>query len=390
MKKVYFPNLNGIRFIAAFLVVIHHIEQLKNIYHLPNHWGNKTVGIIGGLGVTLFFVLSGFLITYMLFVEKSHVGTIDVKDFYIRRILRIWPLYFFIVILAFFVLPDFHQLDVPRLSQYIPYDFTNKLILFAVFLPNAALLLYPPVPFASQLWSIGVEEQFYLIWPVLIKFFKKPVFLLGSVVVIYWLLKIILHNVLQNQETGSLHDKTLFMNGFIEFTRINCMAIGGFGAYFLYTKNDYFLKFFYSNIVQVIVYFAVFILIGFGINIPYLNDEVYSLLFMIIIVNLASNKMTVISINNAIFDYLGKISYGLYMYHPLAIIIAIVLVIETTVGTAIYAYNNYLIYFFSIATTIFISAVSYELFEKFFIKKKVFFSRIISGENARSEEHCPK
>lgn len=383
MKKVYFPNLNGIRFIAAFLVVIHHIEQLKNLYGLPNYWSNKSVGIIGGLGVTLFFVLSGFLITYMLFVEKEHVGTIDVKGFYVRRILRIWPLYFFIIILAFFVLPNFNQLDMPIYSQYVPYEFTSKLLLFIAFLPNAVILLYPPVPFASQLWSIGVEEQFYLIWPVLIKIFKKPIFLLCSVVVIYWLIKIMIHNALQYQPSGSFHDKILFLKSFIEYTRINCMAIGGVGAYILYEKKYKILNFFYSNITQVIVYISVFMLIGFGISIPYLNDEIYSILFMLIILNLSSNKSTVISINNVIFDYLGKISYGLYMYHPLAIVFVIVMVIRTTSGTMFYSYSNFIIYFASISTTIFISSVSYELFEKFFIKKKISFSKIISGENAR-------
>lgn len=383
MKKVYFPNLNGIRFIAAFLVVIHHIEQLKNLYGLPNYWGNKTVELIGGLGVTLFFVLSGFLITYMLFVEKGHVGTIDIKDFYVRRILRIWPLYFLIVALAFFVFPDFHQLDMPRWSKYITYEFTNKLILFAVFLPNAAILLYPPVPFASQLWSIGVEEQFYLIWPVFIKFFKKPLTVLLSVVFVYWIIKIILHNILQHNEAGSFYNKVLFLKNFLEYTRINCMAIGGLGAYLLYEKKSNFLNVFYTKITQLIIYFLMFILIGFGLNIPYLNNEIYSLLFIIIIVNLASNKHTIISINNTFFDYLGKISYGLYMYHPLAIVISIVFSLKIIETTSFHYNLNILVYFISIVTTVFISAFSYELFEKFFIKKKITFSKIVSGENAR-------
>ena len=78
-KSVYFENLNGLRFIAAFLVIIHHIEQLKSIMKLPNYWDNPMIKIFGGAGVILFFALSGFLITYLLYVEKEVTLTIDLK-----------------------------------------------------------------------------------------------------------------------------------------------------------------------------------------------------------------------------------------------------------------------------------------------------------------------
>jgi peptidoglycan/LPS O-acetylase OafA/YrhL len=82
MNKVYFPNLNGLRFFAAFSVMLYHFfgEGLIN----------------GHYGVVLFFVLSGFLITYLLFEEKEKFGKIEIKKFYFRRILRIWPLYYLV------------------------------------------------------------------------------------------------------------------------------------------------------------------------------------------------------------------------------------------------------------------------------------------------------
>ncbi|RMG83594.1 MAG: hypothetical protein D6707_00790 [Bacteroidetes bacterium] len=66
MTKVYFPNLNGLRFIAAGMVIIHHIEQLKSIFGIENYWGVPFIRLVGKLGVVLFFVLSGFLITFLL------------------------------------------------------------------------------------------------------------------------------------------------------------------------------------------------------------------------------------------------------------------------------------------------------------------------------------
>ena len=97
-KQVFFPNLNGLRFVAASLVMICHIEQWKGLNGLHRSllpFFDK----IGSLGVTLFFVLSGFLITYLLLTEKQDKGTINVKKFYLRRVFRIWPLYYLIIII---------------------------------------------------------------------------------------------------------------------------------------------------------------------------------------------------------------------------------------------------------------------------------------------------
>src|SRR5690348_17102619 len=75
--KVYFENLNAIRFIAAFMVIIHHVEQFKYILGVPGE-GSKVIGMLGKLGVVLFFVLSGFLISYLLFKEKEVTKTISI------------------------------------------------------------------------------------------------------------------------------------------------------------------------------------------------------------------------------------------------------------------------------------------------------------------------
>ena len=73
MNKIYFPNLNGLRFLAALLVIIHHVEQLKGVFGLPNFFQNPFIQVIGKLGVILFFVLSGFLINsgFKFFKQKN-------------------------------------------------------------------------------------------------------------------------------------------------------------------------------------------------------------------------------------------------------------------------------------------------------------------------------
>ena len=126
------------------------------------------------LGVILFLVLSGFLISYLLFKEQDTTRDIGIKKFYLRRILRIWPLYFFVIGFALFVLPYVTFLIYPgAVKLSMETKFYKALPLYLLFLPNYVLVSIATIPFCSQTWSIGVEEQFYLIWPALNKLFKN-------------------------------------------------------------------------------------------------------------------------------------------------------------------------------------------------------------------------
>lgn len=380
MNKVYFPNLNGLRFIAALLVVIHHSEQFKYIFKFDNYWNVRSIRNVGQLGVILFFVLSGFLITYLLLKEKNDAGTISIKHFYFRRILRIWPLYYLIMILAFFILPYFSLFSIPGFTESFNADYWSIFILFLLFLPNVALVMYSPVPFASQSWSVGVEEQFYLLWPWIIKKSKKPLNLLFAIIffslIIYWVLSFM------HKNSSDYLVSQLFR--FWEHFNIDCMAIGGIAAWILFNKKEKILLFFYNKYLQIIVYLlTVGALVKgfyFPVIIPYLdlNCEFYAFLFAVIILNLASNPNSIISMENKLLDYLGKISYGLYMYHVLAIVVTIKLVVP------FFPSNNFIFYLSSIILLIIMSSISYELFEKKFIKMKVKYSKILSGDNAEN------
>jgi peptidoglycan/LPS O-acetylase OafA/YrhL len=376
MTKVYFPNLNGIRFIAAFLVIIHHIEQIKRVFGLENNWSNPVVEIIGKLGVVLFFVLSGFLITYLLLVEKSKTGTIAVKEFYMRRILRIWPLYYLIVGLSFLVFSQLPLLAMPEWSGLVLSDLPVKLTLFILFLPNLAILLFAPVPYASQTWSVGVEEQFYLIWPVLIKSVKNKQVLLYSIIFICLFMKLAGFSLIQ---------QFLFWNNSLEIARsfvadfsIDCMAIGGLFALYLFNKAKI-IGLLFSKPVQIANILVLCVLIGKGYHVPYIHYEFYGVLFGILILNLAANENSVLRLENKAFHYLGKISYGLYMYHPLAIVIAIKLLSLAGITAPAFQYLT------SVLLTILIAGLSYEYFEAYFIRKKAKHSKILSGEEATQQ-----
>ena len=373
-KKVYFPSLNGLRFIAASLVIIYHIEQLKSLFGLKNYWrANAFIEQIGGLGVTLFFVLSGFLITYLLLAERDNFQKIHLINFYIRRVLRIWPLYYFLIITGFFIVPFF--LSIPN-TESAMINGSNKLFLFFIFLPNVSIVILPMVPFVAHLWSVGVEEQFYLVWPLLLRISKnKTIFFLIAIVILMSALRIIILHYYSSYISGQ------YFLRFLNYTRIDCMAIGGIGSCILNNNRLSILNVIFKVSFQVMVYSILMVALLFGVgwlNHFYLNDVFYSIIFIVVLLNLASNKKSIFNLENKVLNWLGKISYGLYMYHVIAIVFSIKIVQSIFDNDKSFVFHG-VIFILSFLFTIFLSAISYEFFERKFLLLKNKFSFIKSG-----------
>lgn len=365
------------RFFAALAVVVTHVELLKNQFLCENIWqSNKMVYESGPLGVVFFFVLSGFLITYLLLKEKSTTGTIAVKKFYVRRILRIWPLYYFIVLLGFLVLPHISLIHIEYLGRFFETNFSPNFALYLLFLPNLAFSLFAAVPHIGQTWSIGVEEQFYILWPLIVKYSKNIVKALFAVIVILLIAKVAVL-FLYNQHPGNAVLKTLKM--FLAMTKMESMAIGGLGAFVLFNHPEK-TKLVYSNalLVLAIVLIPVFVYFSPAIiqDAMYL---VYSVLFLIIILNVSGNKNAFIKLENKLFIALGNISYGIYMYH----LIVVAFVIKGLMYIDFEINNSFLsqitVYTASIIITIGISWLSYSYFEKWFLRLKHKFTVVKSG-----------
>ena len=372
--RVYFKNLNGLRFIAAFSVIISHVEMVKMVFGDPHSWDTKPVKLLGHLGVVLFFVLSGFLITYLLLAEKKVTRSISIKQFYIRRVLRIWPLYFLLVVLALFAFPNISFLEVPG-DEGSSGGTWLKTALYLLILPNIAVKLFPAVPFIGQTWSIGVEEQFYLIWPWLVKKTRNVLTVLLSVIIIYLLILFGLDFLAaRDGYAGAWHIASEIWH----VTSIDCMAIGGVFAWLHFYKKESILRFVRNDIMELISVLIVISFVVKGVRFPILHHEIYAILFGVIILNLATKDKTVLYLEHPVLDYLGKVSYGVYMYHVLCIVIA-----YKAIAAMAGSVNSWLLYGLSIALTIIVSAISFEMLENPFIKMKARFTKIISGDSAR-------
>lgn len=364
-EKVYFPNLNGLRFLAAFIVLLSHIDMVNSTN--PDRFFFTRNFQSGQLGVILFFTLSGFLITYLLLAEEKKTTSISIKNFYIRRILRIWPLYYFLILVVFLIFRHVSS-EFPISEEAFSL---KSLILYILILPNVVV---KGLDYASPLghtWSIGVEEQFYLIWPVLMKYIKKRQTLLIGVIAGYLIIKFALLPLLLDI-TGHPRYLYVFSRVWNAFS-IDCMAIGGLFAIWYFNKEKA-LKYLYNPVLNWCL--IAFISINFFTDfyIPYLNDEVFSVFFGILILNLATNPNPVVNLENKVLNYLGKISYGLYMYHMIAIIVTLKIIdylgVRNIWGLQV---------LISLGLTVLMSALSYALLEERFIRLKQKFSKIKMG-----------
>ena len=380
--KVYFPGLHGLRFFAAMMVVFSHVELIKDYHGYPNLYSsNLAIYESGRMGVTLFFVLSGFLISYLLLTERKVTGSISVKKFYGRRILRIWPLYYLLVFLTFVVLPRITFFAVPKYSAVMPENFWSTLLLYVFLLPQVALSIFEPVPFAEPLWSIGVEEQFYLIWPVLMKYVRRFLRLSIAIILVALALKYIAFWLAEANRAGENLKYWNYLLNYLYFTRIECMAVGGLGAWLVFARRQRILDFIFHRVFQVALYAVTVFFLVSGTFKPVYNYLAYAACFALIIVNVAANPRSLIRIENKLFVFLGNISFSIYMFHE----IVIKSVMEGLVRTRGVAFNdatsNLALYAISIVLTLAVSTIAYYGFERRFLRLKSSIAVVESGQD---------
>src|SRR5690606_22987038 len=272
----------------------------------------------GHKAVSFFFVLSGFLITYLLLEEKNKTQQISIKDFYIRRLLRIWPVYYLVVLLCLFVVPNVFDLSYLGHDMY-DEKFAARAVLLLLVLPNVLRVYAPQIVGGVQLWTIGVEEQFYLIWPMMVRLFFKHlmVFFIAFIFVKLF--------ITLGIEFLTLHNDGLLLGAFRHFwilLKIEQMAVGAIGAWILYYNRDRILKIIFNKTVwriSLILVIALFV-------IPFhhwLLNYFEAIVFVFVIMNLSSNPRIIFSMEHPVVNKLGNISYGIYMYHTLSTTIII-------------------------------------------------------------------
>lgn len=371
MKRKQFYNLDGFRFFAALFVVLGHIEIIKAKFNLPSFYNNNFIKNVGTIAVTFFFVLSGFLIAYLLMLEQQHRESsgkkINLARFYKNRILRIWPLYYSLIFLVYLVLLHIPFFSYEGYNQDFLIRENKGLLVYMSFCPNLSELLYGNVLYLGQTWSLAVEEFFYFFFPLGLFFLSSKNNLEYFVVLIFFSIAI----TATSKFWCDANDINLpLMCIYISRYKIYAFALGALAAYgYLHlNKNDSILK--YEKQTKMISYTLFLITVGLlftGITFSSLTHPVYAFIFAILIFLTSISNIKIKLLNHSYIIYLGKISYGIYMLHPLAIVISIKMFYYIIKYNAV---NAFIFDIITIGIVIILSIISYTFLEKPFLKMK--------------------
>jgi peptidoglycan/LPS O-acetylase OafA/YrhL len=347
----YIKGYDGLRAIALIMVFYSHLSSFNFIHDLTERTRIEMI-CSGDTGVRLFFSLSGFLITLLLMREKLSAGKIDMKYFYLRRALKIIPpplIYYFILILLMSLGYIGHQWIGLAISFFYLYDFV------------------PSMYYTSELgstWSLGVEEQFYLLWPLIISFFsnrivKITIFILGVCWLAYLYLPIVVINF---KSRPHLLNKYFFVRRW--FLPACAPIITGALFSYLYVTNEekcrrFFLKkasmFISACILFLLPLYCPKWLLSYVYPLQVIQGVGTSIMLIWIVFN--QNSVFTKLLDCKPLSYIGKISYGLYIYHGIFI---------GTGPGSLYIQQYPLNIFLSFA----IAVLSYEFYEKPILKNK--------------------
>jgi peptidoglycan/LPS O-acetylase OafA/YrhL len=379
-ERFYHPELDVLRFFSFFLIFLHH-----SMPHLPEFYTHMGVGATvasvlaalgatGAYGVSIFFLLSSYLVTELLIRERTGTGRIDLKSFYIRRVLRIWPLYY-----AFLAFAWALQWWIP--GQHIGW---RAGLAFALFVGNWWVFFVGfPSSIIFHLWFISLQEQFYLFWPgTMRKLSERGIVLTAALMLAIasltrWYLAV-----------RHTWESKLWANTFVQLDGIAlgiilavflagqaprlpkllrfALFIGGF--FCLVLAGNYFrIKADPLTVSRVLLGYPVAALGAVALFLATLrprpagqNSE------------RSPRAWRTPALNSLV--YLGQISYGLYVFHILGLMISDYTVHDQQASLGRYLLRNAVAF----ATTVALSAVSYRWLEKPFLTLKQRFSRVPS------------
>lgn len=334
--RFYRPELDGLRFFAFLMVFLAHAapDPTAWVRKMEDPWATvlRDISATGVYGVDLFFALSAYLITALLLREQARTGDIQTGRFYGRRALRIWPLYFVTLALT----PVFGRL-IP--GEHLPPSY---LAAFLLFVGNWACSWWGyPSSVVTPLWSVSIEEQFYVIWPWVIRYMKRY---LPWLLVCFFALSALVQFHLRYEPHPTVWCNTL--------ARLQPIVVGAAIALIPIKRGNW-------------VVFALgtllFLICG-GLGSPAGSAAV--LTYPSIAIASGVLIFSAPPLTWAPLIYLGRISYGLYVFHALSL----ALLLRYDIVRSISEYALRVVGAF--ALTVALAALSYRLLERPFLNFK--------------------
>lgn len=360
-KIKYFKELNALRFIGFVGIFFGHvffsndIEIVNSkIYSSLYSYGK----ILGFISIDSFFVLSSFLITWKGLEELKITKKFQFKNFLIRRSLRIWPLYFLVILLGFLIefMKSYYTQDISSLPSF--WSFILFILNFDI-IKNGYEFLF----FMVFMWSISVEEQFYIFWALVLKWFQNHLLKVSLLIILIS----IIFRIYFIDDSLNLNFHTVSALG--NFGVGALAAIAAFNNSILITKIRDFSK------TQIVIIYLISLLIF--IAIPSLQNHdlfiviqrvLFSFVFAFIILEQTYCQQSIFKLSRIkYFNFFGKISYGLYCYHGIMITIVLKFsdYFSESLFTSIFIFPTLIF-----CGTLLFSHLSYKFFESKILKLK--------------------
>jgi peptidoglycan/LPS O-acetylase OafA/YrhL len=365
-RRFYHPELDVLRFLAFALVFSAHSAHPAESL-IRRGVPRAVVAVVeafssvGGFGVDIFFVLSAYLITELLLREKAQFGDLNVGSFYVRRMLRIWPLYFAFLFLA---------AAASRWLRGTP-DSWQVVLAYSLLCGNWWTIFHEwPSLALSPLWTVSVEEQFYLAWPPVVRRLNKRQMLIACGFMVGIAVSTQIYLVLRHAEVEHIWCNTL--------ARLEAIA-GGIAVAVLLDGRSPKL----AGWVRLMLFAGGFGALLFSAGYLHTIDDpglIRSIVLGYALVDIGSVMMLIAILAETPpwfargpLVYLGRISYGLYIFHFLGLILADKF-LNHFLGSQ--AFRGGLPLAFLL--TVVFAALSYHFYESRFLRIKERFARIPS------------
>lgn len=345
LQRRHFAGLDGVRAVAIIAVVWHHTVHPT---FLP-------IFVRGFVGVDLFFVLSGFLISTLLIREKAKTGRISLKDFWMRRILRLVPAYYLLLfgLLGAYVIFKPGDPDTKALVDGFP--------IYALYLSN---WFEPGANNLSITWSLATEEQFYLIWP-LVESFAAPI-----VMLVVWAAALIVNQLINfgllDPAIASVFDLDAADHPEILQSTFTPILLGVSIAHLLHRQKTHLIAEKIAGFRGAPIVFAALLLLLLNIPATDISGAIRLSFHLVMALWIASIVLRPSDGLTKLLDwrpiaFVGGVSYGMYLYHMWCIHIA--KLINAKLGLP----QQFWEFPLALAGTIILSAISFYLFEKRFL-----------------------
>ena len=353
-SKTYLKGVNGLRSLFLIPVLLSHtIHSLGDFGLDPFILGETAEGghvvlDIGLYGVAIFFGISGFLITYLLRIERDRFKKINIKKFYIRRALRLFPLYYIQLIFCLVLYSIFE----------IEYT-TWSLLMYVFYAVNIPFLFGGVLPFLNHYWTLAVEEQFYLFWPWFNKLSNRQLLRFSwSLLILFLLVRAAL---------AALYPQFILLK-LMNHAWFQCILIGVIFCLYYLDHHDKLMQIAASKWTQLVCW-TLFLFGSFNLlkeNIVF-EIELTTIAGCLIMVGQNSNN-ALINLETKLFNFIGRLTYGIYIVHYSMIFLASELIAWELIDNKPLRYILVVLTIFS--SSILLAHLSYKFIESPFLRIK--------------------